>query len=86
MTQTIAASTNTRRDGRRGHRARRPGIRRGPAGVERGYRPSPRVIARCASSDDAVAAVGLARDSGLDVAIRSGAHSISGLSTTDGAW
>jgi FAD/FMN-containing dehydrogenase len=44
----------------------------------------PAVIARCASSADVVAAVGLARDSGLDVAIRSGAHSTSGLSTTDG--
>ena len=44
----------------------------------------PAVIARCASSADVVTAVGLARDSGLDVAIRSGAHSTSGLSTTDG--
>ena len=44
----------------------------------------PALIARCASSGDVVAAVGLARDGGLDVAIRSGAHSTPGLATTDG--
>jgi len=44
----------------------------------------PAVIARCASTADVVAAVELARDGGLDVAIRCGAHSTSGLSTTDG--
>jgi FAD/FMN-containing dehydrogenase len=43
----------------------------------------PVVIARCASTDDVVAAVNYARDRGLEIAVRGGAHSVPGLSTVD---
>ena len=45
---------------------------------------SPQLIARCSGADDVVAAVGLARESEQDVAVRSGGHSFPGLSTCDG--
>ncbi len=44
----------------------------------------PAVIARCRSTNDVVAALALARDDGLEVAVRCGGHSVSGLSSTDG--
>ena len=45
----------------------------------------PRMIARCASVDDVVAAVGLARrHRGLPLAVRGGGHSFPGLSVSDG--
>ena len=45
----------------------------------------PRVIVRCAGPDDVVAAVNFARESGLDLAVRGGAHSVPGFGTADEA-
>ena len=45
---------------------------------------SPALIARCAGVGDVIAAVGLARDVGAEVAVRSGGHSFPGLSVCDG--
>ncbi len=44
----------------------------------------PGLVARCASTDDVVAAVNFARDRDLEVAVRSGGHSVAGLSTCEG--
>ena len=45
---------------------------------------SPALIARCAGVADVIAALGLARESGLEVAVRSGGHSVPGASVCDG--
>jgi FAD/FMN-containing dehydrogenase len=44
----------------------------------------PAVIARCRSTGDVVAAVTQAREDGMEVAVRCGGHSVSGLSSTEG--
>jgi FAD/FMN-containing dehydrogenase len=44
----------------------------------------PALIAQCHTTDDIVAAVNLARASGLPLAVRGGGHSVSGLSTCEG--
>jgi FAD/FMN-containing dehydrogenase len=44
----------------------------------------PALILRCRSTADVVAALAVGRESGLEIAVRGGAHSIAGRSTTDG--
>jgi FAD/FMN-containing dehydrogenase len=44
----------------------------------------PALVARCAEAVDVVAAVQFARSQGLEIAVRSGGHSLPGFSTTDG--
>ena len=44
----------------------------------------PAVIARCTTSADIVAAVRLASETGLRIAVRGGGHSVAGLSTVEG--
>jgi FAD/FMN-containing dehydrogenase len=44
----------------------------------------PAVIVRCSEKADVVAAVNYAREQGLDVAVRCGAHSVPGFGTIDG--
>jgi hypothetical protein len=43
----------------------------------------PAAVARCASTEDVVAAVNFGRDNGLEIAVRGGAHSSSGHSAVD---
>ena len=45
--------------------------------------PHPPVIVRVASDEDVVATVNMAREAGLDLAVRSGGHDSAGHSTTD---
>ena len=49
------------------------------AGIDR----YPAAIARCASTADVVAAVNFAREHGLEVSIRGGAHNTAGTATCD---
>jgi hypothetical protein len=50
------------------------------AGIDR--RPS--AIARCASAADVAAAIGVARQHGLEVSVRAGAHNTAGTAVSDG--
>ena len=44
----------------------------------------PQVILQPSNASDVVAAVNFARDEGLPLAIRGGAHSVAGMGTCDG--
>lgn len=44
----------------------------------------PAVILRCRTVEDVIAAVAIGRESGVEVAVRGGGHSLSGQSTTEG--
>ena len=45
----------------------------------------PRLIARCADTADVIAAVGLARESGVPLAVRGGGHNAAGMGVADDA-
>src|SRR5712691_3585476 len=44
----------------------------------------PAVVVRCANVGDVMACVNYARENGLDLAVRGGAHSVPGFGTCDG--
>jgi FAD/FMN-containing dehydrogenase len=44
----------------------------------------PAIIARCSTTEDVVSAVNVARENGLLIAVRSGGHSVAGLSVCEG--
>jgi FAD/FMN-containing dehydrogenase len=44
----------------------------------------PSIVAQCLSASDVAASIGFAREHDLELAVRGGGHSISGLSTTEG--
>lgn len=48
------------------------------------YDRRPAAIARCSTVEDVIAAVHFAREQGLEVAVRSGGHSIAGYSSSEG--
>jgi FAD/FMN-containing dehydrogenase len=43
----------------------------------------PRLVARCAAPDDVIAALAWARESGLEIAVRAGGHSVTGSSLVE---
>jgi FAD/FMN-containing dehydrogenase len=51
----------------------------------KGFERRPAAVARVAGAEDVVRLVSIARDSGLDLAVRSGGHSRAGYGTADGA-
>jgi len=50
-----------------------------------GYDRRPAVIARVADSADVSTVIRLAREGGLELAVRSGGHSVAGRSASDGS-
>jgi FAD binding domain len=61
-----------------------PGYDQGRQVFYGGFDRHPQVIVQAADADDVARVVGLARDSGLELAVRSGGHSPAGYGTTDG--
>src|SRR5262245_29390660 len=61
-----------------------PGYDDGRQVFLKGFDRRPVAIARAAGSDDVSRIVSAARDVGLDLAVRSGGHSLAGFGTTDG--
>jgi FAD/FMN-containing dehydrogenase len=60
-----------------------PGYEEGRAVFNGMFDRHPALIARCSGVADVVAAVGFARDHGLEVAVRGGGHSVPGYATCD---
>ena len=46
----------------------------------------PRAVVECTDSADVMAVIAAARDSGIDLAIRGGAHSVPVFGTVDDGW
>jgi FAD/FMN-containing dehydrogenase len=44
----------------------------------------PALIARCAGAEDVAAAIGFARENGLEISVRGGGHNVAGRAVTDG--
>ena len=61
-----------------------PGYDEGRTVFYGGFDRRPAVIVRAASADDVSRAIALARETGVELAVRSGGHSIPGHSTTEG--
>lgn len=80
-TERSAAPSRPQRPGDHSGRRR---LRRGAHGLPRRDRPPPALIVQVADAIDVSRVVGLARDGGLELAVRSGGHSGAGHSTTDG--
>jgi len=85
MSQTVSERIGQLRDAMQG-----PVIGRGDADYDAGRRVwnagidrSPSVIVRCASTADVVAAVGFARERGLEISVRGGAHNTAGTAVCD---
>ncbi len=86
MTQAASAGIDELRAAMEG-----PVIAPGDAGFDGGRRVwnagidrRPAAIARCASAADVAAAIGVARQHGLEVSVRAGAHNTAGTAVSDG--